>query len=57
MELYRSFRAALAPLLSAVLTAIGRLETLPTGFTQGLLIILFKKGDPLDVANYRPLPC
>ena len=55
MELYRSFRAALAPLLSAVLTAIGRLETLPTGFTQGLLIVLFKKGDPLDVANYRPI--
>lgn len=54
-ELYRVFGDTLLPLLAKVFTAIGETGTVPPGFLDGALIVLFKKGDITLAVNYRPI--
>lgn len=54
-ELYRRFKATFIPLLARLFTAIATLGQLPTGFSEGLITILYKSGDRADPANYRPI--
>lgn len=43
------------PLLSRLFTAIARERCVPLGFLDGAVVVLFKKGDVLDISNYRPI--
>ena len=54
-ELYRAFKDDIMPVFAQVLSAVGRTGQTPAGFTDGVLIVLFKKGDTADAANYRPI--
>jgi hypothetical protein len=54
-ELYRVFRAQLAPVLAVLYSAIGALGRTPRGFLTGAITALYKKGCRLDPANYRPI--
>lgn len=55
LEVYRQFKAILAPALAAVCTAIARTGMTPPGFLDGLITALHKKGDRVAAANYRPI--
>ena len=54
-ELYRAFHLQLSPLLADVYTAIGTTGRMPTRFTDGIIKVLYKKGDPTQPGNYRPI--
>ena len=47
--------AAVAKALAAVLSAVQDIQTLPRWFKRGVLTIMYKKDDPRQVKNYRPL--
>jgi len=55
VELYRRYKDAFIPILARLYTAISTLGQVPTGFTDGLITILYKAGDRTDPANYRPI--
>jgi len=55
VELYRRFKGPLLPTFARLFTAINILGQLPTGFSEGLITIIFKSGDRCDPANYRPI--
>ena len=56
VELYRRLRAAWAPLLARLFTAIATTGQLPPRFHEGVITILFKgAGDAADPAGYRPI--
>lgn len=55
-ELFRHYRLELAPLLSAVYSAIGGLARVPTGFLDGVILPILKPGGHrTDPAAYRPI--
>lgn len=54
-ELYKAFNRQLAPLLAALYTAIGTTGRMPACFTDGIIKVLYKKGDPTQPGNYRPI--
>ncbi len=54
-ELHTAFRLQLAPLLAALYTAIGATGRMPARFTNGIIKVLYKKGDPTQPGNYRPI--
>ena len=45
----------LLPVVARVLTAAGELGRLPPGLHEGVITLIFKAGDKLDPANYRPI--
>ena len=47
--------SAIIKALVVYFRAVQVLGTLPGWFIQGVLTILYKKGDPTEVRNYRPL--
>jgi hypothetical protein len=55
VELYRRYADVCAPLLARVYTAIGRLNRVPVGFTEGVIKIKHKGCVETQVSNYRPL--
>jgi hypothetical protein len=55
VELYKRLRSLLAPVLARVLSAAGRTGTLPAGFLDGVISLLYKAGDRCSAANYRPI--
>ena len=54
-ELYRALAGVLDPILTRLFNAFLSTNSFPTGFHQGLIVLLHKSGDPLDPANYRPI--
>jgi len=54
-EFYQTFEDILAEPLTEVLTESHTLYRLPTSTQQGVVKILYKKKDPRDIRNYRPL--
>ena len=54
VELYCKL-PALLPLMTRVLTAAGEQDRLPPGLHEGVITLIFKAGDKLDPANYRPI--
>ena len=54
-EFYHAFGAMVAPRLHEMLTEAQALGTLPESFSSGDSSVLYKKGDPRDVRNYRPI--
>ena len=46
---------SLAPVLTAVLNAAFQSGSIPPDINGGLVTPVFKKGDPLDTGNYRPI--
>ena len=55
LEFYRHCSGLLAPLLARVFTAALAADTLPPGFNEGLITVLFKSGEPHLPSNYRPI--
>ena len=47
--------SAIIRALMLVLRAVQMSDRLPGWFTRGVLTILYKKGDPAEIRNYRPL--
>lgn len=54
-EYYKEFSDTLAPHLLALFTESTAAGHLPSILTEGDLSFLFKKGDPREVRNYRPI--
>ncbi|PNH03795.1 LINE-1 reverse transcriptase [Tetrabaena socialis] len=54
-ELYKAFSRQLSTLLAALYTAIGTTGGMPPCFTDGIITVQFKKGDPTLPGNYRPI--
>jgi endonuclease/exonuclease/phosphatase family metal-dependent hydrolase len=54
-DLWRKCGQVLCPLLARVYTAIGTLQRLPEGFTDGVITSLFKSGLKYMPVNYRPI--
>ena len=55
LELWRKGGMPVWTLLAAVFSAIGRSGRTPTGFLDGALCPIFKKGDLTEPVNYRPI--
>jgi len=55
VELYRRFKDTFIPLLARLFTSIATLGDLPAGFHDGLITIVYKRGERSDPANYRPI--
>ena len=54
-ELFKAFSQQFSPVLAALYTAIGTTGSMPPRFTDGIIKVLFKKGDPTQPGNYRPI--
>ena len=54
-EMFRINEETFCNFLMAFWTASGRLNHIPCEWNRGRLIPLFKKGDPSDPRNYRPI--
>jgi hypothetical protein len=54
-EFYQEFHPELAPLLHAVFLEATQTGHFPADITQGDISFHFKKGDPREVRNYRPI--
>ena len=55
VELWKHYRQRVGGLLARVFTAAWQQGALPPGFLDGAITIAYKKGDPLEPSNYRPL--
>ena len=55
IELYRKFKDYFIPILTELFSACMRTRSTPGDFSLGLMISLYKKGDPHQVSNYRPI--
>ncbi|KAG1667908.1 hypothetical protein FOA52_013669 [Chlamydomonas sp. UWO 241] len=55
IELWRRGGAALPRLLARVYSAVGHTGGVPRGFLAGDVAPIFKKGDPAEPTNYRPI--
>lgn len=54
-EFYIHNENTVAPLLTAALNDIHKLGLLPDSFRQGEITYIYKKKDPNDIRNYRPI--
>ena len=54
-EFYKVFAKLLAPLLARFYNESRASKRLPKGFNDGIVVILYKKGNRKDVRNYRPI--
>ena len=54
-EFYKSFAKLLAPLLARYYNEARAKGMLPNGFSDGIVVILYKKGSRCDIRNYRPI--
>jgi hypothetical protein len=54
-EFYQEFHPELAPLLHAVFLEATQTGHFPADITQGDISFHFKKGDPREACNYRPI--
>ena len=54
-ELYKMFASKIAPLLARFYNEARSSKSLPKGFNEGIVVILYKKGNRRDVRNYRPI--
>ncbi|GLI70578.1 hypothetical protein VaNZ11_015502, partial [Volvox africanus] len=54
-DLYRKFWPEIGHTMAALFTAIGKTGQVPTGFLDGIIKVLYKKGDPKQPGNYRPI--
>ena len=54
-EFYQTFIDLVCEPLTEVLNEAHYFHTLPETTTQGIIKIMYKKGDPRDLRNYRPL--
>ncbi|GIL55468.1 hypothetical protein Vafri_11032 [Volvox africanus] len=54
-DLYRKFWPAIGQTMARLFTAIGSTGQVPHGFLEGVIKILYKKGDPKQPGNYRPI--
>lgn len=55
MKLYKRFKTQFAPMLAAVFSAMGRLETTPRHFLDSIISNIFKKGSRLKIGDHRPI--
>ncbi len=54
-EFYKHFEELLSPVLEAVFNGIFENKSLSFSQCLAIIILLFKKGDPLSLTNYRPI--
>ncbi|GLI61898.1 hypothetical protein VaNZ11_004415 [Volvox africanus] len=54
-DLYRKFWPEIGHTMAALFTAIGKTGQVPTGFLDGIIKVLYKKGDPKQPGNYCPI--
>jgi hypothetical protein len=55
-EFYHAFGPFISPPLNHMLLEAQSKGVLPEEFASGNISVLYKKGDPRDVLNYRPMP-
>lgn len=55
LELWRTFKSHLAPLLARLYTAINAAGAFPSRFHEGLITLIHKSGPRTDPLNYRPI--
>ena len=56
-EFYRNFENEIAPILVGVFKEMHQDGELSTSFRQGDIALIYKKKDPRDIRNYRPITC
>ena len=54
-EFYKKFKLKIAPILSEVYNNIYIRENLTTSLQSGIIRLLFKKGNPTNLKNWRPI--
>ena len=54
-EFYKVYIDSVAPILTRIYNDLPTSSELPRDFGMSLLILLYKKGDPKDIANWRPI--
>ena len=54
-EWYRAFAKLLAPLMRDLYNTSRQANTLPKGFNEGIVTLIYKKGSRSDIRNYRPI--
>lgn len=54
-EFYKAFAGTIATLLTNSYNALPNGETTPEEFSLGTVVLIFKKGDPELLENYRPI--
>lgn len=52
---YKKCGQVILPLLARMFSAIGSLHVVPGGFLDGIIVGIFKAGDPTLAVNYRPI--
>jgi hypothetical protein len=55
VELYRRCKDVFVPLLARLYTAIGVTGCVPAGFTEGVIVTIYKSGPRSGTGNYRPI--
>jgi Reverse transcriptase (RNA-dependent DNA polymerase) len=54
-EFYKTFADQITPLLLQLFDTLHESDTLPNTLTQGVIILIYKKGNKQDIKNYRPI--
>ena len=54
-EFYRKFKEQLAPILLSAFNWALESGEIPEEFSTGIIVLLYKKGDPEMIENYRPV--
>jgi exonuclease III len=54
-EFYKKYSSVLAPILAKTFNSIMLGEHVHEEFSYGLVVLIFKKGDPQLLSNYRPI--
>jgi len=54
-EFYKTFIDNVSPMLATIYNNLPSTNQLPNDFGMSLVTLLFKKGDPKDITNWRPI--